>query len=100
MYFSPATIAAVAGVLAAPLAVQAGPVDSHAIEARTIEARTINLWNQRYYGASGVPWDSNSTPGAWCGGNKPSNTKVWRNLVSTDSCCELLLTQSAQVGRW
>jgi hypothetical protein len=87
MYFSASTIAAVAvfgfGVL--PGQVAAIPAEDHSIAERGLLSSWFgsqNLCDKPNYGAVGKPWDSDSKPGAWCGGKKPSNSGYWAQLVS------------------
>ncbi|OCF34829.1 hypothetical protein I317_04029 [Kwoniella heveanensis CBS 569] len=75
MFFSLKTIALVAST---------GLLASQGAQALTIEERSTSLCNQQNYGASGVPWNSNSTPGSFCSKNKPSNNKYWKNLPFWD----------------
>lgn len=97
MYFSPATIALVAtlgfGVL--PGQVSAVAVDqSDALVERGFfdwfggGYKNQNLCDKPNYGASGKPWDSHSTPGAYCGTKKPSNSGQWAQIVSWRRRCQ------------
>lgn len=95
MYFSPATIAAVAGFIAtASAAPSVGEnADVHLAErgllssilggGYSISTPQVPLCNKPNYGAIGKPWESNSTPAAFCG-NKPSNSGAWKNIPTWD----------------
>ncbi|KAK8844718.1 hypothetical protein IAR55_006568 [Kwoniella newhampshirensis] len=72
MFFSVKTIALVAST---------GLIGASAM---TIEERGSSLCNQRNYGAQGYPWQSYSTPGAFCSPQKPSNNKYWKQIPFWD----------------
>jgi hypothetical protein len=96
MYFSASTTAAVAvfGFGVIPGQVAAVPTEDHSIAERSLFGNWFNtpqnLCDKPNYGAVGKPWDHNSKPGAWCGGQKPSNSGQWAQLVS-HSCSIMLL---------
>lgn len=73
MFINFSTAVVLISALASPL-VSAGP----------IEERGNSLCNKPNYGASGKPWDHDSSPGAWCGKNKPSNQGQWATLPYWD----------------
>lgn len=90
MYFSPSTIALVATI---GFGVLPGQVSAVAVEhSEALAERGLfdwfggssakNLCDKPNYGAKGKPWDSNSTPGAYCGTKKPSNSGAWASIVS------------------
>lgn len=89
MYFSATTIALVAtvgfGVL--PGQVSAVAVDqSAALSERGLfdwfGSSQKNLCDKPNFGAVGKPWNDNSTPGAYCGTKKPSDSGAWAQIVS------------------
>lgn len=87
MYFSAQTIAAVAVFGFGVLPASAVPTEDHSIAERSLFGNwwntPQNLCDKPNYGAVGKPWDHNSKPGAWCGGQKPSNSGQWAQLVSS-----------------
>lgn len=88
MYFSLSTIALVATLGLGQ--VQAVAVDqSDALAERGLfdffGGGSKNLCDKPNYGAQGKPWSSSSTPGAYCGTKKPSNSGLWAQIVSHPS---------------
>lgn len=95
MYFSPSTIAALAGLIAtASAAPSVG--ENHNVELGergllssilgggfSVSTPQTPLCNKPNYGAIGKPWEKNSVPAAFCG-NKPKNTGDWKNLPTWD----------------
>lgn len=88
MYFSPKTIIVVAGLIATSNAAPAAAP----IERNDVSLVSRGLFDSWYtpqtalcykpnYGAVGRPWESNSTPGSFCG-TKPRNDGQWKNIVS------------------
>ncbi|WWC90149.1 uncharacterized protein L201_005082 [Kwoniella dendrophila CBS 6074] len=76
MFFSLQTIALVAST---------GLLATQGASALAVEERSTSLCNQPNYGASGVPWKSNSTPGSFCSSKKPSNNRFWNQIPYADS---------------
>ena len=95
MYFSPATIAAVAGFLAtATAAPSVGEHTNVELAERGLLSSIFGGGNsiitpqtpscqKPFYGAIGKPWEHDSVPAAYCG-TKPSNTGAWKNIPVWD----------------
>ena len=87
MYISAQSIAAVAMFGLGVLPASAIPNEEHSVAERSFFGSWFNtpqnLCDKPNYGAVGKPWDGNSKPGAWCGGQKPSNWGQWAQLVGS-----------------
>ncbi|WRT63259.1 uncharacterized protein IL334_000162 [Kwoniella shivajii] len=90
MFFSIQTIALVAST---------GLLATQGVQALAVEERSTSLCNQANYGASGVPWKSNSSPGSFCSSNKPSNNKYWKQIPYADSYDKVRCSTSSR-GRY
>ncbi|WWC57638.1 uncharacterized protein I303_100170 [Kwoniella dejecticola CBS 10117] len=75
MFFSLQTIALVAST---------GLLAAQGASAVALEEKSTSLCNQQNYGASGVPWNSNSSPGSFCSSKKPSNNRYWNQIPYSD----------------
>jgi hypothetical protein len=89
MYISAQSIAAVAMFGLGVLPASAVPNEENSVAERSLFGNWFNtpqnLCDKPNYGAVGKPWDHSSKPGAWCGGQKPSNQGPWAELVSSAS---------------
>jgi len=87
MYFSAQSIAAVALFGLGALPASAVPNEAHSVAERSFFGSWFNspqnLCDKPNFGAVGKPWDDSSKPAAWCGGQKPSNSGSWPQLVSS-----------------